>query len=212
MKSMRVIGILGGMSCESTALYYRRLNAEARRILGGLHSADTIIRSVDFATIEKMQKQNQWSAAGDVLADAAAGLERGGAEVLILATNTMHKVAPRIKRAVDIPFIHIADATAEAIHKAGFSRPGLMATAYTMEQTFYIGRLEDSGLNVVVPNAEDRATVHEIIFEELCMGLTFPSSKSSFEEVAGSVMTRALTRTLPTNQNRNSRQAYEQRS
>eukprot|EP00747_Dinoflagellata_sp_TGD_P063554 gnl/TRDRNA2_/TRDRNA2_153509_c0_seq1.p1 gnl/TRDRNA2_/TRDRNA2_153509_c0~~gnl/TRDRNA2_/TRDRNA2_153509_c0_seq1.p1 ORF type:complete len:153 (-),score=17.42 gnl/TRDRNA2_/TRDRNA2_153509_c0_seq1:339-764(-) len=138
--AMRTIGILGGMSCESTALYYRRLNAEARRILGGLHSADCLIRSLDFAIVERMQTDGDWNAAGALLGKAASELERGGAALLILATNTMHRVAPAVESAITIPFLHIADATSAKIQSAGFLRPGLMATAYTMEQEFYCTR------------------------------------------------------------------------
>ncbi|MGG7564917.1 aspartate/glutamate racemase family protein [Rhodovulum sp. DZ06] len=182
---MKTIGILGGMSCESTALYYARLNAGARARLGGLHSADCLIRSVDFGVIEAMQARGDWDGAGAALAGAAKGLEAGGADLLILATNTMHKVAPAIEAAVSIPFLHIADATAAALKAAGKSRPGLMATAYTMEQDFYTGRLRAAGLAPVIPGDADRAETHRIIYDELCLGETRPESRASYEGIAG---------------------------
>lgn len=181
---MKTIGILGGMSCESTALYYARLNAQTRARLGGLHSADCLIRSVDFARIEALQAAGDWEAAGAALAQAAAGLEAGGAELLILATNTMHKVAPAIEAAVSIPFLHIADATAAALRDAGMQRPGLMATAYTMEQDFYLSRLRAAGLEPLVPGAQDRADTHRIIYEELCRGEIREESRIRYEEIA----------------------------
>jgi len=152
---MKTIGVIGGMSCESTALYYERLNAQARARLGGLHSAQTVIWSIDFAEIEAMQAAGDWDNAGVALGEIAERLVKAGAEIVILATNTMHKVAPEIEARIDVPFIHIADATAETIVAAGCRRPGLMATAYTMEQDFYVGRMTDRhGLDVVVPEAE----------------------------------------------------------
>ena len=182
---MKTIGILGGMSCESTALYYARLNAGARARLGGLHSADCLIRSVDFAVIEAMQAQGDWDAAGAALAEAARGLEAGGAALLILATNTMHKVAGSVEGAVSIPFIHIADATAAALKSAGHVRPGLMATAYTMEQAFYVDRLRAAGLDPVIPGEADRAETHRIIYEELCLGEARAESRAAYEAIAG---------------------------
>ena len=178
---MRVIGIIGGMSAESTALYYARLNSETRRRLGGLHSAKVVIWSVDFAEIEAMQASGRWDDAGKLLADAAAGLERAGAEMIILATNTMHKVASQITDAISVPFLHLADATAEQILAAGYKRPGLIGTRYTMEQDFYIGRLRDQfGLDVIVPGPEDRAEINRIIFDELCKGVIDEGSRSMF--------------------------------
>ena len=158
------------MSPSSTELYYSKLNTSVREALGGLHSADCIIRSVDFEEIAQLQTADRWDDAGELLGQAAAGLEAGGAEVLILATNTMHKVAPAIKRSITIPFIDIFSATAAAVVDAGCSRPLLMATAYTMEQDFCLDRLREAGLSPVVPNAEDRAAIHRIIFDELCKG------------------------------------------
>lgn len=181
---MKTIGILGGMSCESTALYYARLNDQARARLGGLHSADCLIRSLDFAAVEALQARGDWDAAGALLADAAKGLEAGGADLLILATNTMHKVAGAVETAVSIPFLHIADATAAALIAAGCTRPGLMATAYTMEQAFYLDRLRAAGLSPIVPGAADRADTHRIIYEELCRGIIRPESRAAYEDIA----------------------------
>ena len=181
---MKTIGILGGMSCESTALYYARLNAGARARLGGLHGADLLIRSVDFGVIEKLQAADDWDGAGALLAKAARGLEAGGADLLILATNTMHKVAGAVEGAVSIPFIHIADATAAALKSAGHVRPGLMATAYTMEQAFYVDRLRAAGLDPVIPGEADRAETHRVIYEELCLGEARAESRAAYEAIA----------------------------
>ncbi|MEO1331182.1 MAG: aspartate/glutamate racemase family protein [Pseudomonadota bacterium] len=187
---MKTIGIIGGMSCESTRLYYDRLNAQARARLGGLHSAECVIWSVDFAEIEALQAAGDWRAAGERLAAVARRLERAGAGLLILATNTMHKVAPAIEAAVAIPLLHIADATAAAIRAAGLARPGLMATAYTMEQTFYRGRLEDAGLEPLIPDDADRAATHRIIYEELCKGVVRPESADAYRAIAARLVAR----------------------
>ena len=180
---MKCIGILGGMSPSSTELYYRQLNDKCRLHRGGLHSADCLVRSVDFAHIAELQQQGNWELAGSRLAEAAKGLEVGGAELLVLATNTMHKVAPAIKDAITIPFLDIFSCTAEAILKAGCSRPALIATAYTMEQDFCLGRLREVGLDPRVPGPEDRETVHRIIFEELCIGKVVQESSETFQEI-----------------------------
>jgi aspartate racemase len=182
---VKVIGIIGGMSGESTALYYRRLNEEARRRLGGLHSAECVIWSVDFARIEILQQRGEWEQAGLELGRIAAALERAGAEVLILATNTMHKVADAVCRATSLPLIHVAVATAERIIAAGLRRPGLMATAYTMEQDFYTDALRAAGLGPVIPGPEDRTETHRIIFEELCRGVVRQESRRAYEAIAG---------------------------
>ncbi len=187
---MKTIGILGGMSCESTRLYYDRLNAEARRRLGGLHSAECLIWSVDFAEIAALQSAGAWPVAGARLAEIARRLEAAGAGVLILATNTMHKVAPAIEAAVSTPLLHIADATAAEIRRAGLARPGLMATAYTMEQEFYTGRLRAAGLEPLIPDAEDRAETHRIIFEELCRGVIREESRAAFRAIAARLAAR----------------------
>ncbi len=181
---MRTIGIIGGMSAESTALYYRRLNEEARRRLGGLHSAECVIWSVDFARIEALQATGDWDRAGAELARIGVALEHAGAGVLILATNTMHKVADAVRDATRVPLIHIAEATAGRIRAAGLGRPGLMATAYTMEQDFYTGALRAAGLEPLVPEAADRAETHRIIYEELCRGIVREESRQAYEGIA----------------------------
>lgn len=182
--SMKTIGILGGMSAASTALYYQRLNAQARERLGGLHQAELLIRSLDFAVIEQMQEAGDWDAAGALLHREAQMLQDGGAKLLILATNTMHKVAERMTLDLRIPFLHIADATAAAILKGGHTRPGVLATAYTMEQDFYTGRLREAGLDPLVPDAEDRAEVHRIIYEELCHDVVRDDSRARLVAIA----------------------------
>ncbi|MEZ5773785.1 MAG: aspartate/glutamate racemase family protein [Hyphomicrobiaceae bacterium] len=188
---MRTIGIIGGMSAESTALYCRRLNEEARRRLGGLHSAEILVWSVDFAPIAEMQAAGAWTAAGARLADIARRLEGAGADMILLATNTMHKLADAIEAAITVPFLHIADQTAERIRAAGLKRPGLMATRYTMEEAFYKGRLADRhGLAPIVPDAEDRASTHRIIYEELCRGIVQAQSRASYEAIAARLVAK----------------------
>ncbi len=182
---MKTIGIIGGMSAESTAHYYALINQLVRKRLGGLHSAETIIWSVDFAEIAEMQARDQWDLAGKKLRQIAYRLDRIGVDVILLATNTMHKVADDIVELIDVPFIHIADATAARIKAAGFKRPGLMATAYTMEQDFYKGRLRDiHGLDVIIPNDIDRAETHRVIYDELCKGKVNEASRASFQRIA----------------------------
>jgi amino-acid racemase len=182
------IGLLGGMSWESTAVYYRLVNELVAERLGGLHSADCLLRSVDFAGIERLQREGDWDAAGARLAAEARALEDAGAELLVLCTNTMHKVAGAITDAISIPFVHIADTTAEAVRAAGLTRVGLLATAYTMEQDFYVGRLRDRhGLGVLVPDAADRALVHRVIYDELCLGVVRDASRDEYRRVIGSL-------------------------
>lgn len=183
---MRTIGLLGGMSWESTAVYYRRLNEAIRQRLGGLHSAEVLIRSVDFERIVGLQKTGAWDEAGTVLSDLARDLERAGAGCILICTNTMHKLADTIQSAVSIPLIHIADATAKAVRATPARRPLLLATRYTMEQDFYVSRLRNiHGLDLMVPAAEDRATIHDIIFAELCRGaITDPSRKRYLDVIA----------------------------
>ena len=173
----RVIGMLGGMSWESTAVYYRLANEMVRDRLGGLHSARCLLASVDFAVVEALQAAGAWDEAGRLLAESARGLEAGGADLLVLCTNTMHKVARHVQEAVTIPFIHIADTVADAVRAAGLRSVGLLATGYTMDQDFYRDRLAGHGLRVVVPPASDRAEVHRIIYEELCMGILAEQSR-----------------------------------
>src|SRR3954447_3561156 len=169
---MKRIGLLGGMSWESSIEYYRLCNELVAARLGGLHSADCLLRSVDFFDVERLQSSGAWDEAGELLGKEAAGLEAAGSELLVLCTSTMHKVAEQIEAAISVPFVHIGDATADAVRPAGFSRVGLLATGYTMEQDFYVGRLRDPhALDVLVPEAADRAVVHRIIYEELCVGV-----------------------------------------
>lgn len=180
---MRTIGLLGGMSWESTAVYYRLVNELVRERLGGLHSARVVVHSVDFADVEELQRAGRWSDAGELLADAARHVEAGGAEVLVLCTNTMHKVADAVEAAVGIPLLHVADVTAAAVRRAGISRVGLLGTAFTMEEAFYRDRLASHGLDVVVPPASDRAVVHRVIYDELCVGAVLESSRQAYREV-----------------------------
>lgn len=178
---MKTIGLIGGMSWESTRLYYEAINVEVRTRLGGLHSAKCIVHSLDFAPIAEMQAADRWDEAGRELANAARDLERAGAQLIGLCTNTMHKVADHITRATAIPFVHIAEATAGALRRAGRRVPYLMATRFTMEQDFYIGLLKARGFDVLIPEAADRTEIHRIIYEELCRGETKPSSRATYE-------------------------------
>lgn len=181
---MKTIGLLGGMSWESTVTYYQLLNRLARESLGGLHSAKLLLWSFDFAEIERDQAAGDWPAATAKMVDAARRLERGGAECVVIATNTMHKMAPEVAAAVDVPLLHIADATAAAVKDARVARPLLLATRYTMEQDFYTGRLRrDHGIDVRVPGAADRATVHDAIYQELCRGVVTAHSKQRYVDV-----------------------------
>lgn len=174
---MKTIGLLGGMSWESTIPYYRLINEGIKQHLGGLHSAKILLHSVDFHEIEACQSGNQWDKAGEMLADAAQGLVKAGAEGIVLCTNTMHKVADAIESRCDVPFLHIADATGRAIARQGMTRVALLGTRYTMEQDFYRGRLESEfGLETLIPDAGEREQINRIIFEELCLGsFTQPS-------------------------------------
>jgi aspartate racemase len=181
---MKTIGLIGGMSWESTALYYREINEAVKARLGGLHSAKLILLSVDFAEIAALQRAGDWVAAGEVLAGAARTLQTAGADFLVLCTNTMHNVAPAIEAAVSIPLLHVVDPTAEAIQAAGFQRVGLIGTRFTMEQAFYKDRLaEKFGLQVLVPDEAGRDTVHRIIFEELCLGQITETSRETYRGV-----------------------------
>ncbi|WP_406020044.1 aspartate/glutamate racemase family protein [Nocardioides sp. NBC_00850] len=180
---MRRIGVLGGMSWESTAEYYRLLNEITAKRLGGLHSADLLVRSVDFAEIEEMQASGEWERAGERLAAEAATLSRAGAEVIVLATNTMHKVAGALEETYGDRFLHLGDTTAAAVQAAGAGRVGLLGTGFTMSQPFYADRLRGHGLEVTVPNEPDQETVHRIIYEELCLGMFLDSSRQAYLEV-----------------------------
>jgi aspartate racemase len=180
---MKRIGLLGGMSWESTSEYYRLINELVARELGGLHSADCLLRSVDFAEIEVLQREDRWAEAGERLAREAQALEAAGAELFVLCTNTMHKVAAEIELAITIPFIHIGDTTAAAVKAAGHTRVGLLATGYTMEQDFYVGRMREHGLDVLVPGPEDRRVVHDVIYDELCRGLVEDGSRGEYRRI-----------------------------
>ena len=179
----RVIGMLGGMSWESTAEYYRLANELVRDRLGGLHSARLVLTSVDFAEIEALQVAGEWGRAGEILAAEAARLEAAGAELLVLCTNTMHKVADQVQAAVSIPLVHLADTTAAAVRAADLTTVGLLATGFTMEQDFYRDRLAGHGLRVLVPDAADRAEVHRVIYDELCRGVILEESRQVYREV-----------------------------
>lgn len=180
---MRTIGLLGGMSWQSTIPYYRILNEAVHDALGGFHSARIVLYSVDFAEIEELQRAGRWSESGEMLAAAAKALERAGAECVVICTNTMHIAADAIAAAITIPLLHIADATAEVVAAAGVRKTGLLATAFTMEKEFYRGRLEARGLEVMIPNETDRREVHRIIYEELVHGTIAPSSRTFYRRV-----------------------------
>jgi aspartate racemase len=172
------------MSWESSAEYYRLVNEEVRTRCGGLHSADCVLRSVDFAEIEQLQRGARWEEAGARMAEEARAIVAAGAQLLVLCTNTMHKVADSITAAVDVPFVHIADATAEAVHAAQLNTVGLLATAYTMEEDFYVDRLRDMHrLNVLVPRAADRHIVHDVIYNELCVGVVRDESREQYRRI-----------------------------
>lgn len=187
---MKTIGLLGGMSWESTSLYYRLINEETKRRLGGLHSARIAMVSLDFQDIETLQMQDDWDGAADILIDAARRVERAGADFLLICTNTMHKVADQVANAIDIPLLHLADATAERITEAGIETVGLLGTRFTMEHDFYKGRLEQHGINVLTPGAEGRELVHRVIYDELCLGITKGDSRKAFIEIIGDLAER----------------------
>jgi aspartate racemase len=178
---MKTIGLLGGMSWESTLNYYRIINQSMKNALGGLHSAKIAMYSVDFEPLEKLQGQGDWEGTAKILLEAALNVQAAGADFLVICTNTMHKVAPEIEKAITIPLLHIADATAEALLHQGIKTVGLLGTAFTMEQEFYKGRLSEKfRLNVLVPNREDRQIVHKIIYQELCLGKIQVDSKAEY--------------------------------
>lgn len=180
---MRTIGVLGGMSWESSLEWYRLANERVRAQLGGHHSARILLDSLDFAEIEALQAQGDWASAGDILVGHALALESAGAELVVLCTNTMHIVADRIEAAIGVPFIHIADAAGQAVVDAGLSKVGLLGTAFTMEQPFYRERLQRHGIEAIVPEAEDRAAVHSVIYDELVHGLIRPESRVLYRGV-----------------------------
>ena len=182
---MLTIGLIGGMSWESSAEYYRLVNTLVRERLGGLHSARCVLYSVDFAEIERLQVEGRWEEAGVVLAGAARSVEAAGADMVLLCTNTMHKVADQVQEAVGIPLAHLADTTAAAVVAAGVGVVGLLGTAFTMEQSFYRDRLAGHGLQVLVPTVDDRALVHRVIYDELCVGVVREASREKYREVIG---------------------------
>ena len=188
--AVKRIGLIGGMSWESTAEYYRLVNELVRERCGGLHSAECLLWSVDFATVEPLQAAGRWAEAGDLLADAATALEAGGADLLVLCTNTMHKVADVIEAAVSIPLVHLVDVTAAAVNDAGLTTVGLLGTAFTMEQDFYRGRLRSHGLDVLVPEATDRAVVHRVIYDELCRGVVTERAAEQYRDIISRLVDR----------------------
>lgn len=188
---VRTIGLIGGMSWESTIPYYRQINETIKARLGGLHSAKLVLYSVDFHEIERLQHAGDWDAAGAVLADAARALQAAGASFLVLCTNTMHTVAAAIETAVAIPLLHIADPTAAEIKRAGHATVGLIGTRFTMEQVFYRDRLrERHGLRVIVPGDDDRETIHRIIYDELCLGITKDESRAAYRRIMATLATQ----------------------
>ena len=188
---MKTIGLIGGMSWESTVPYYRLINEAVRARLGGLHSAKLVLHSVDFHEVERLQREGDWAQAGELMAGAARSLEAAGADFLVLCTNTMHKVAGSIESAVPIPLLHIADATGDAIRQAGHSTVGLLGTRFTMEEAFYRDRLrERHGLQVLVPDEADRGIVHRVIYEELCLGLVRPGSRAEYARILAGLAAR----------------------
>ncbi len=188
---MKTVGIIGGMSWESTVPYYRLINEGIRDRLGGLHSARIVLNSVDFAPLAAMQSEDRWDEIGDILAGAALTVQQAGAHFVILATNTMHKVADRIENALSVPFLHIADAAGERIVQSGMSTVGLLGTAFTMEQEFYTGRLKEKfGLEVLVPGEKDRQFVHRVIYDELCCGQVLDESRREYLRIIGELVER----------------------
>jgi aspartate racemase len=180
---MQTIGLIGGMSWESTALYYELLNKGVKEKLGGLHSAQCVLYSVDFAEIERLQHEGKWDEAGEILAKCAVRLEHAGADLLLLCTNTMHIVADHIEQAATVPLLHLADATAGAILREGAKKVGLLGTAFTMEQPFYKDRLASHGVYVLVPDEQDRKIVHTVIYDELCLGEVKASSRDEYRRI-----------------------------
>ena len=188
MASMKTIGLLGGMSWESSAEYYRLVNERVRELRGGYHSARTVLYSVDFAEIEAMQAEGRWDDAGRELNRAARALEAAGADFVVLCTNTMHKVADQLTESLGIPLLHLADTTAAAIEAANIKRVGLLGTGFTMSQPFYRERLGAHGLDVLVPGETDRATVHRIIYDELVHGVVTDESRERYREVIARIV------------------------
>ena len=180
---MKTIGLIGGMSWESTSEYYRIINEEIKERLGGLHSEKCLINSVDFEEIERCQSSGDWDGAGEILGNAAYSLQKGGADFIIICTNTMHKVVEKIKEKIDIPVLHIADATAKEIKRKDIQKVGLLGTKYTMEQDFYKSRIEEHDIKVIVPSGTNREKVNEVIYTELCLGKTVVQSREYYKRV-----------------------------
>lgn len=188
VEAQKTIGLLGGMSWESTASYYREINEGIKTRLGGLHSAKICLVSVDFEEIEKLQHAGDWDGTAVILAEAAMAVERGGADFLLICTNTMHKVAPQIEQKISIPILHIADATAQRLQSDGIKKVGLLGTRFTMEQEFYKDRLtEKFGIEVIVPEKPERDVVHDVIYDELCLGTVRDESRASYLEIIDSL-------------------------
>jgi aspartate racemase len=190
MSSPRTIGLLGGMSWQSSIEYERIINQEVRQALGGVHSASLLVRSYDFAIIEALQDAGDWDAAGALLAADARHLQDAGAELIVLCTNTMHRCAEAIEAAIEVPFLHLADATAAAVVAAGVREVALLGTRYTMEQDFYRARLQRHGLSVIVPDEPDRSLVHDVIYDELVQGVVSPVSQGAYLDVIGRLVER----------------------
>ncbi len=187
---MKTIGLLGGMSWESSIEYERIINEQMRARLGGAASADLLIRSYNFSDVQALQAQGRWDDAGELLASDAVRLQEAGADLIVLCTNTMHVVAPAIEAAISVPFLHLADTTAEAVVEAGVSTVALLGTRYTMEQDFYRRRLESHGLTALVPDEPDRTSVHDVIYNELVQGVVSPESKQTYLEIIGRLLNR----------------------
>lgn len=185
--SMNTIGLIGGMSWESTTTYYQIINKVVKEKLGGLHSAKCILYSVDFQEIEECQASGDWEKSGEILADAAWKLECAGADFIVICTNTMHKVVPQIDRQISIPILHIADATAEELKRAGIKKVGLLGTKYTMEQDFYKERLIANGIDVIIPDQNDREKINDVIYKELCLGNLSEESKNKYLKIIGNL-------------------------
>ena len=187
---MKTIGLIGGMSWESSAEYYRLINSEVKSRLGGLHSAKCILYSVDFEEVERYQAEGDWESAGKLLGDVAQSLEKAGAEFIVICTNTMHKVIDSIEKKISIPIVHIADATANQIKNSGIKTVGLLGTKYTMEHDFYKSRLVSNGIEVLIPNSEEREEINTVIFEELVLGKVEQSSREYYKKVMQSLINR----------------------
>ena len=188
---MKTIGLIGGMSWESSLEYYRLINEEVKKRLGGLHSAECVMYSFDFERIEKLQHQDKWDDLTEIMVQAAQNIERGGAEFVVICTNTMHKMADQVEERVNIPLVHIVDATAEKIKEAGLKTVGLLGTRFTMEQDFYKNKLiEEHGIQVLIPDEPERDTVHTILYDELCLGEIKKISQERFKNIIGNLSLR----------------------